>query len=80
MEAFGLGWIAIAFSPVANLLFPTGILVAERTLYLPSVGLALAVGAWLEQMPGRWWRPALAAGAWLGAIPTDYHFVILQQD
>ncbi|HEY6174438.1 MAG TPA: hypothetical protein VIX73_08350, partial [Kofleriaceae bacterium] len=46
VEAFGLGWIAIAFLPVANLFFPTGVLVAERTLYLPSVGLALAAGAW----------------------------------
>jgi len=32
VEAFGLGWIAIAFLPVANLLFSTGVLVAERTL------------------------------------------------
>lgn len=60
VEAFGLGWIAIAFSPVANLLFPTGVLVAERTLYLPSAGLALAAGAWFArlQTPRAW----LAAG------------------
>ena len=45
VEAFGLGWIAIAYAPVANLLFQIQILVAERTLYLPSVGLALALGA-----------------------------------
>jgi len=49
LEAFGLGWIAIAFLPVANLVFPTGILLAERTLYLPSVGLALAIGGWSER-------------------------------
>src|SRR2546428_12575651 len=35
LEALGLGWIAIAFLPVANLLFPTGILLAARTLSLP---------------------------------------------
>jgi len=50
VEAFGLGWIAIAFLPVANLLFSTGVLVAERTLYLPSVGLAVAAGAALARL------------------------------
>lgn len=53
VEAFGLCWIAIALLPVANLLFPAGVLVAERTLYLPSVGLALAVAAWVKQVPAR---------------------------
>jgi hypothetical protein len=61
LEAFGLGWIAIAYSPVANLLFPIGVLLGERTLYLPSVGLALAAGGVLQQLPAR--RLALTAGA-----------------
>src|SRR2546425_10127503 len=43
LAAFGLAWIAIAYAPVANLLFPIQILIAERTLYLPSAGLALAL-------------------------------------
>ncbi len=51
VEAFGLGWVALAFLPVANILFPVGILLAERTLYLPSAGLALAAGAWLRDVP-----------------------------
>ena len=51
IEAFGLGWIAIAFLPISNLLFSTGVLLAERTLYLPSVGLALAAGAALARLP-----------------------------
>jgi protein O-mannosyl-transferase len=50
VEAFGLGWIAIALLPVANLVMPVGVLVAERTLYLPSVGLVVAVGAWLKDV------------------------------
>ena len=29
LEAFGLGWIAIAFLPVANLLFPVGVLLVS---------------------------------------------------
>src|SRR5690606_33726767 len=41
--AIGLAWIPVALSPVSNLLFPTGILLAERTLFLPSVGIALIV-------------------------------------
>jgi protein O-mannosyl-transferase len=53
VEAFGLGWIGVGLLPVANLLYPAGVLVAERTLYLPSAGLALAVGsafaAWVER-------------------------------
>jgi hypothetical protein len=70
MEAFGLGWIAIGFMPVANLLFPTGVLVAERTLYLPSVGLALAVGAWLKDLPSRWFWVALVGMGVLGGTRT----------
>jgi tetratricopeptide (TPR) repeat protein len=42
---FALGWIAVTLAVVANLLAPTGILLAERTLYLPSVGAVLLV-AW----------------------------------
>ena len=60
VEAFGLGWIGIAFFPVSNLTTPVSILLAERNLYLPSVGLALAVGAWLQQLEPR--RLAVALG------------------
>jgi hypothetical protein len=59
VEAFGLGWIGIALLPVANLLFSAGVLVAERTLYLPSVGLALAAGTWLERLAPRRFAAAL---------------------
>ena len=53
IEALGLAWIALAYAPVANLLFPIGVLLAERTLYLPSVGLALAAGALAKNLRGR---------------------------
>ncbi len=53
LEAFGLGWSLIALLPVSNLLFPTGVLVAERTLYLPSAGLAIALGTWVKDLPKR---------------------------
>ncbi|MCG6955410.1 MAG: hypothetical protein LJF04_05395 [Gemmatimonadetes bacterium] len=42
--SLGVIWFLVTILPVSNLLFPTGMLVAERTLYLPSVGVALAVG------------------------------------
>jgi hypothetical protein len=53
IEALGLGWIAIAFFPVSNLAVITGVYVADRTLYLPSVGLVLALGAWAGRMAAR---------------------------
>src|SRR2546425_4292474 len=53
VEAFGLGWTAVALFPVSNLLVPVGVLLAERALYLPSAGLALAVAAWLKDLDTR---------------------------
>jgi Tfp pilus assembly protein PilF len=43
LVALGILWFVLAVLPVSNLLFPTGVLLAERTLYLPSVGLSIAV-------------------------------------
>src|SRR5213593_998276 len=74
LEAYGLGWIAIAFLPVSNLLFSSGVLLAERTLYLPSVGLALAAGAALARLPVPRFRIALGllvvAGGVRSAVRT----------
>jgi len=68
LEAFGLGWIGIALLPVANLLFPIGVLIAERTLYLPSVGFALALGALAPRFPARPLAVALGAIVLLGGL------------
>jgi len=68
VEAYGLGWIAIAYLPVANLLFPHGVLVAERLLYLPSAGLAFAVGAALDRVPRRAWAIMLTVLVGVGAV------------
>jgi hypothetical protein len=38
-------WFAIAILPVSSLVLPIGVLVAERTLYLPSVAVTFAVAA-----------------------------------
>lgn len=41
--ACALLFLPVALLPVSNLIVPIGVLVAERALYLPSFGLALAV-------------------------------------
>jgi hypothetical protein len=41
-----LAWMCIAFLPASNLLVPTGQILAERTLYVASIGAAMLV-AWL---------------------------------
>ncbi len=43
--AFGLSWIFICLAPVANIFLPIGTIMAERLLYLPSMGYAIAVAA-----------------------------------
>ena len=60
--AFGLGWCAVALLPVSNLLLPTGIVLAERTLFLPSVGFLLAAGG------ASAWIVAARAGTSAGAL------------
>ncbi|HEX7023600.1 MAG TPA: hypothetical protein VF187_02180, partial [Gemmatimonadales bacterium] len=52
---FGFLWIAVALFPVSNLLLPTGILLAERTLFLASIGLVIAGGGAAAALlgPGR---------------------------
>lgn len=57
---FSLGWIAVSLLIVSNLIVPSGILVAERALYLPSVGIAI-LGAWL-------WQVAPVRGAALATL------------
>jgi protein O-mannosyl-transferase len=44
---FGILWVAVALFPVSNVLVPTGIVLAERTLFLASIGYLLAIGAML---------------------------------
>jgi hypothetical protein len=64
---FGLVWCAVALFPVSNVLVPTGVVLAERTLFLPSIGFLLAVGgavAYASEHVARLreprWREAMA--------------------
>jgi hypothetical protein len=43
--SFGIAFSLIALLPTSNFLVPTGILLAERTMFLPSVGAMIAVGS-----------------------------------
>jgi len=52
---FGIAWIAGTLLIVSNLLVPSEVLLAERTLYLPSVGAVLLVG-WLAAWAEASWR------------------------
>ncbi len=70
LEAFGLGWIGVAFLPVANLLYPAGFYLAERTLYLPSAGLLLAASAALSRLPPERVRLVVAILCLLGGART----------
>ncbi len=61
--AFGIGFLAIAVLPTANLLFPIGAVRAERLLYTPSIGFCVALAAVLHAAGARW----NAERAFLGA-------------
>ena len=45
-----LGVTMLSFLPASNLLVATGQVLAERTLYLPSVGAAMAAGVLLDRL------------------------------
>lgn len=67
VTSFGLGWVAVTLFPVSNLFLPSGILLAERTLFSPSVGACLAVGGiapWLGSRvsAARRWERGVFAG------------------
>ena len=73
----GIVFGAVAASVAANVVVPTGVVMAERLAYLPSVGAALVVGAVWESLPrGRYLWPAtvvalaLLAGRSLLRIPV----------
>jgi protein O-mannosyl-transferase len=42
---FGLIWMAVALLPVSNLLVRAGLMLSERSLFVPSVGWVIVVGA-----------------------------------
>ena len=68
--AAGLMFVGIAWLPTSNLLFPTGVVIAERTLYLPSAGAALLAGAGFAALARR--AGARVAGVVAGAVVAAF--------
>lgn len=60
----GLAWFVVTASVAMNVVVPTGVLLAERVLYLPSVGAAIIAGALWERIYVRAW-PRFRRAAWL---------------
>lgn len=46
-------WFTVTFAPTSNLPFPIGVLLAERTLFLPSVAVAMLL-AWAAGRAAEW--------------------------
>jgi hypothetical protein len=47
--ALALLWVPVVILPVSNLIVPIGIIVAERTLYLPALAVALGASLLLDR-------------------------------
>jgi tetratricopeptide (TPR) repeat protein len=45
VACFGIAWLCLTLLPSSNFIVPAGIIIAERTLFLPSLGAMLAIGA-----------------------------------
>jgi hypothetical protein len=54
VAAAGAGWMVITLLPVLNLFPIPGFVVAERYLYLPSVGFCLLLAAWIRRAAFTW--------------------------
>ncbi len=75
--AFGVTWFLVALLPVANLV-PLATFMAEHWLYVPSMGLCLALGWGTVRLARGPWRPAVLLGAALtiaayGAVTVRYN-------
>lgn len=73
--SFGLAWCLLGLFPVSNVLIPTGILLAERTLFLPSIGFVIAVGGAVTYVSATW--ATFAARARTAAAVAMIALVIL---
>ena len=65
----GLLLMGLAWLPTSNLLFASGIVLAERTLYLPSIGVALLAGVGAVALDERFGRRRSLVLAALMCLP-----------
>jgi protein O-mannosyl-transferase len=68
--SLGFLWIVLTILPASNLIVPLELVVAERTLFLPSLGAALILAATWEAVrwPPRWAPAVLALAVLAGGI------------
>ncbi len=69
LESLGLLWVFVALLPVLNIV-PIGAMMAERFLYLPSVGFCIAVSSAGNALLNRISIPRWVAPALLGLVVT----------
>jgi hypothetical protein len=69
--AFGLLWYLIVLLPVSNLM-PTSTKMADRYLFVPTVGLILAVLALIDSLVSSSWHDRIAVYFALGIVMTVF--------
>jgi hypothetical protein len=86
-----IGWLLLAFLPASNLFVATGQILAERTLYTPSIGFAMLLAWGMDRVAvaiaeGEWFlttRPKVARTAivlgCIGAVAVCARFAALAQ-
>ncbi|KXJ80240.1 hypothetical protein RP20_CCG025986 [Aedes albopictus] len=55
-ENRGLAFMILPFLPASNLFFPVGFVIAERVLYMPSMGFCILVAYGFQLLSERWNR------------------------
>lgn len=65
---FAILYFFVSISVVANILTPTGILIAERALYLPAIGFFLLFAWWVVRFAERDRRRLVTAGGMIVLI------------
>jgi len=58
-----LAWMGVAYLPASHFIVPVGVYLAERLLYVPSVGLSLLLGTALARAHRRWLVPLAVLGS-----------------
>jgi len=80
--AVGLVWLVLTILPVSNVIVPTEVIVAERTLFLPSWGVMLALATLGASVPwprrAKAWLLALALG--VGAVRSGARIAVWRDD
>ena len=72
--AFAAAWMVVTILPVSNLVVASGTVLGERTLYLPSVAVAIVVAGALAHVGTH--HPALLRQAWVGVAVVVTAFMI----